>query len=310
MYKLSPAQLRALRASLRPETWADRVKTAEDQAAILDAIDKLRAEGATEDEALAKVGAGWHPSTYQGRRRRFTAAGVEGLINKRPGFVAKKLTPDVKLAICMARRVDPQVSTERIIEAVSAQFGVTLGESTVRAVLHEAGLSRPPGGGAKKEPVTEELQFAGAAFIQLADLGLGASAGLAERIVELARGAPEPEPDAELRDEQAGRMEQGRFGPEYNQARAKGEAKLGSAFRSVEEQRLEVDLRKRKLVHESVETVQRKVQAAIALPLLTEAGRTTQLDDYRGGHGIAEFCGVRYTGDTIEAKQVSRAKVP
>ena len=151
MYKLTPAQLRALRASLRPETWKDRVKKAEVQAAIVEAIDKLRAEGATADEALANVGSDWHPSTYQGRRRRFKAAGVEGLISTRPGFVAQKLTPEVKMAICVARRVDPQVSPERIIEAISAQFGVTLENSRVRAVLHEAGLNLPPGGGAKKE---------------------------------------------------------------------------------------------------------------------------------------------------------------
>ncbi len=218
----------------------------------------------------------------------------------RPGQTPRTLSLEVRQVILALRRADRKMAAGRIAEVVREQFSVSVHESSINKVLKAAGLNRPRGGGATSEPVNEELQVAGATFIQLADQELGVSAGLAEKIVELAREAPEPEPDAELRDEQAGRMEQGRFGPEYNQARAKGDAKLGPAFRSVEEQRQEVDLRKRKLVKESVETVQRKVQGAIALPLLTEAGRTTQLDDYRGGHGIAEFCGVRYTGDTID----------
>lgn len=300
MAKLSPSRLRSLRATLKPETWQARVKSAEEQAAIVEAVASLRSQGLSERAALSQAAPGWHRSTLYGRSRRYKKAGVEGLINKRPGSVPTKVTSEVRQAICLARRMDPQGPTERIIEAVEAQFGLRLGLSTVLAILKEAGLNRPPGGGARKEPEREELQFAGAVFTQIADQDLGCSAGLAKEIAKLAREAPEPEPDAELRDENAGRGENGQFAPAYNEARAKGDSKLGPAFRSVEEQRQEVDLRKRKLVKESPETVQRKVQAAIALPLLTEAGRTTQLDDYRGGHGIAEFCGVRYTGDTID----------
>ncbi|MBM3273609.1 MAG: hypothetical protein FJZ00_00545 [Candidatus Sericytochromatia bacterium] len=55
MPKLPPARIHAIRASLKRETWARRLERAERHSAIVEAIDKLRSEGATEDEALAQV---------------------------------------------------------------------------------------------------------------------------------------------------------------------------------------------------------------------------------------------------------------
>lgn len=300
MPKRTSSELHAIRRSLNPGTWERRVADAEAQVGIIEAVEQAKQEGEPYGDALARLAPGWGKSTYRKRRLKYRRDGVEGLIVLRLGGATRSLRPEVRQVVCALRRADHQMPARRIAEVVKEQFDIAVHESSINKVLKAEGLDRPPGPVGRREPVTEELQFAGAAFFQIAEQELGCSAGLTEKIVELAREAPEPEPDAELRDEQAGREEQGRFGPGYNQARAKGEAKLGPAFRSVEELRQETDLRKRKLVKESPETVQRKVQAVLALPLLTEAGRTTQLNDYRGGHGIAEFCGVRYTGDTID----------
>jgi len=300
VYKLSSAQLRALRAGLKPETWSARVKRAEEMAAIVEAIDRLRSAGLTEDEALAQVAPDLHPSTYHGRRRRWKAAGVEGLINKRPGWLPQKVTPEVRLAVCMARRFDPQIPVPRIIDGIEAQFGIRLGESTVRAVLHEAGLSRPPGGGPRTPKESEDLEFGGAVFFQLADQELCCSKAMAEAILNVARNAPEPDPELLVSDD-AGRDEGGRFTAAYNASRAKGEpGGLGPAFRSVDEKRRETDLRKRRVVQESAETIERKVKVLLALPLLTEAGKTIEVSDWRGSRGVAEFAGAPYTGETLE----------
>lgn len=300
MRKRIASELDAVRRSLKPGTWERRLADADAQSTVIEAVEQAKQQGEPYGAAIARLAPGWGKSTYRKRRRKYRRDGVKGLMNLHLGGATRSLSPEVRQAICLLRRANRQMTAGRIAEVVKEQFGVALDLSSINKVLKAEGLERQRGPVSRKEPVTEELQFAGAAFFQIADQELGCSAGLAEQIVAQARQAPEPEPIAELRDEAAGREEQGRFGPGYNQARAKGDAKLGPAFRSVAEQREEVDLRKRKLVKESLETVQRKVQAAIALPLLTEAGRTTQLDDYRGGHGIAEFCGVRYTGDTID----------
>lgn len=61
MAKRSPAKIQALRR--KPETWRKRVEAAEAQAAAIAAIERARAEGATEPEALARFAPDWHRST-------------------------------------------------------------------------------------------------------------------------------------------------------------------------------------------------------------------------------------------------------
>jgi len=298
--KLPPARIHAIRASLKRETWARRLERAERHSAIVEAIDKLRSEGATEDEALAQVAPDWHPSTYHGRRRRYKAAGVEGLINKRPGSLPSKVTSEIRQAICLARRIDPQVPSERIIAAIAQQFGVRLGTSTVLAILQEAGLSRLQGGGVRKTPEPEDLEFGGGVFWRLADQELGCSKALTETILELARTVPGPDPERLVADDE-GRDEQGRFMAAYNAGRAKEVPRgLGPAFRSVEEKRHETDLRKRRAATESAETIERKVRVLLALPLLTDSGKTIEVSDWRGSRGVAEFAGMPYVGETLE----------
>lgn len=301
MAKRSSAAIHALRRSLKPETWKKRVEAAEAQASIVEAIAQARAEGATEPEALARFAPDWHRSTFHGRRRRYRAGGIEGLISGRKGAPPKTLTAEVRQAICILRRLDPQVPVERIAEVVLAQTGVVASETSIKRVLRDAGLNRPPGGGPRQPLPAEELQFAGAEFFKLADQQVGYSAALAEVLFALREEFPGPPESHEPPDAAVAghRDERGHFTAEYNKAQAKGETDLGPAFRSVAEKRLETDLRRRKLVHEKPETIQRKVLATMALPLLTDTAKTVQLDDYRGGHGVAEFGGP-YQGNTLD----------
>lgn len=290
-------ELQALRRTLQPETWTARVARATEQAAIVAAIDEARSQGATEEEALRRFAPEWDRSTYHGRRRRYRAGGVARLINQRPGKLPEKLSPEVKQVICSLRRLDPQVSVERIADVVEAQCGVRLSPTLIKRVLADEGLNRPRGGGPREAASAEEIQFAGAEFFKLADQQVGYSAQLVQAIDTLRQNLPETSAADSLPD---GRDEQGRFTSAYNEARTKGDGELGSAFRSVSELRQETVLSRRKLVREQNETILRKVQGLLALPLLTDTGKTVQLDDYRGGHGIAEFAGTRYTGDTLD----------
>ena len=290
-------EMHALKRTLKPETWNQRVERAKEHAAIVAAIEEARAEGATEEEALRRYAPDWDRSTYHGRRRRFRAGGMVRLINQRPGKLPEKLSPEVRQVICSLRRLDPQVAVERIADVVEAQCGVRVSPTLIKRVLAAEGLNRPPGGGLREVPAAEELQFAGAMFLKLADVQVGYSAQMVQAIDTLRHAIPETEAHEFSPD---GRDEQGRFTSAYNQARAKGEAEQGQAFRSIEELRKETDLSRRRLAVEQNETIKRKVQGLLALPLLTDTGKTIQLDDYRGGHGIAEFSGTRYTGDTLD----------
>ncbi len=141
-------------------------------------------------------------------------------------------------------------------------------------MLLEAGLNRPRGGGSRKPPQAEELEFGGGIFFQLADEVLGYSKTLTEAISVVGRTVPEPDPCL-LETESEGRDEDGRFTAAYNEARSKDAPHgLGPAFRSVDEKRRETDLRKRRAVKESPATIGRKVKALLSLPLLTDAGKT------------------------------------
>lgn len=288
-------ELSALKASLKPATWEQRVAKAERQALLVEAIEQARREGATEAEALARLAPDLPRSSYHGLRRRYLAGGAARLINRRPGGTIK-LRPEVRQVICALRRPDPHIAVERIAEVVAAQCQVQVGIASIKRVLLAAGLSRPRGGG--RRPIIEELQFAGAVFAQLADVHLGYSAALTDAIVSLRDAlpdavAPPPQPDE-------GRSAQGHFTAAYNQAHRKGDAGVGPVFRSVSTRRQEVDLHARKVVQETPAAIARKVQAVLALPLLTETGKAIQLNDYRGGHGVAEFGGVAYRGDTLD----------
>jgi len=293
-------QLLTLRGRMKPETWERRVATAYANLAMVEAMARARAAGATEAQALADVAPQTGASTYRRLRLKYDRGGLVALISHRPaGTGPRKATPEVRRLIGALRMADPHIAVERIGEVVETQVGVRLSPAQIKRLLVADGLNRPRGGGARRAPVAEPLQFAGAEFFKLGDHQLGYSAALTEALVALRDDIPE------LADEPAGkpataqRDQQGHFTAAYNQAQAKGESDLGPAFRSVTEKRRETDPQRRKLVHEKPETIQRKVLATLALPLLTDTAKAVQLDDYRGGHGVAEFGGP-YRGETLD----------
>lgn len=301
MLDLDRPDLAALKDSLKPATWERRVACAQQQAALVEAMALAIQEGATETAALARLAPKMPRSTFQHLRERYLEGGVARLINRRPAKTRMKLTPEMRLAICLARRVDPQVAVERIAEGVAAQCQVRIGLATIRRVLQAAGLNRRRGPPGRAAPVPEALQYAGAAFVQLADLQLGYSVALTEAVVALRHDLPvEDDGAAPAVVPDDGRDAHGHFTAASNQASRKGAGGLGPAFHSIALRRTQVDLHARKVVQETPDAIARKVRAVVALPLLTPTGKTIQLDDYRGGHGVAEFGGVAYQGDTLD----------
>ncbi len=294
--------LEMLRSRMKPETWERRVAAAHLNLSIVEAMAQVRASGATEAETLARVAPQMGGSTYRRLRLKYHKGGLVALISHRPaGTGPRKVTPEVRRLIGALRMADPQIAVERIGDVVEAQVEVKLSPAQIKRLLAADGLNRPRGGGSHRTPVAEELQFAGAEFFKLGDQQLGYSAALTKALVALREDLPESPPVDDPAGEPATshRDEQGHFTAAYNQAQAKGEGDLGPAFRSVSEKRLETDPHRRKLVHQKPETIQRKILATLALPLLTDTAKAVQLDDYKGGHGVAEFGGP-YRGETLD----------
>ncbi len=307
----------ALRPMLSPETWERRLAEARGHLAMIEAVESAIVAGAANETAAIRAhGNGVDRGTYRRLRGRYQELGFAGLVDQRvPPPEPLKATAEVRLLACGLRSLDPHVAVERIAEVVQRQLGVTVSTTVIKEVLAEAGLNRPPGGGvhpsvlrsrpdvAAPVPSAEDLQFAGGQFLLLADTVSGYSEQMAEALHRAAKtvAAGALAPMAPRQEEAGARDARGRFTAVYNRFNLKPEgAKLGPAFRSVVEKRREVRLDARRLAREGTETIRRKCQAVLMLPLLTDGGRTVQVDDYRAHHGLAELCGHAYAGETLE----------
>jgi transposase len=293
---------------MKPETWERRVARAQAEVALIEAVERAKEEGATYQEALSRLAPGMGQSTYRKRRRRFREDGVEGLILARPApnpAKPKTRTPEVELAIRIARRADPHIKPEQISVLVKEETGMEPKQATIYRVLKAAGLTRRGGRSRKAktgpiEPDGEELHCAGAALIDMVDDLLGYSRHMAAATSSAAQGLPAPQEGAELRDEQHGRSESGCFTAEYNRKRAKAGADLGPTFRSVTETRKEVNLRRLRLVRARQRTLVRKWKGVVMAPVLTSTGKPVDLGDHRGGQAIREITGITYVPDTLD----------
>lgn len=303
------ARLVALAAMLPPEVWQARVAEARAQEAVIVRVRALQDdEGMSETAALARVAPGLHRSTFRNQVSRYMRGGVAGLVDHRPPppTKASKVKPEARAIICALRRVDPHIDVARIGQIVEQQTGIKLSESVIKRELKTAGLQRPRGGGSGRPeaPIkqVEEVLFGGAELLGIMDETLGYSRKMAEAIAEAARAvaASASKPEQPRAEPDGARDENGRFTAAYNELNRKGDAALGPAFRSVEEKRREVDLAERRLASEKLSTIQRKCQALLVLPYLTDNGKTVQVDDYRAHWGLAGACGTSYAGETLE----------
>ena len=300
---LDPA-LEALRLAWPRAFWEERLADAYDRLAMFKAVESAIACGFSEVAACERRGV--DRSTHRDRRRRYKLTGFAGLFNKRLPLTPEplKATPAVRDAICSMRLLDPEVKAERIAQVLALRFKTTVSTTVINRVCVEEKLSRSPAGEheppMRYAPEVTEMLFAGAEFFRLADGDLGYSAAMGEVIVATSRAVAAATPPSEPRPMATGRDALGHFTAESNAANAKGDSALGPAFRAIETKRAEVDLGARRLVTASPATVAGKVSALLALPYLTDTGRSLQVDTYRAQSGIAEACGRSYEGGTLD----------
>jgi hypothetical protein len=277
------ARLVALESALPPNVWQARLDEARAQEAVILKVPALQAsEGLSETAPLAQAAPGLHRSTFRHRVSRYTRGGVAGLVDHTPPppTKASKVTPEARAIICALRRLDPHIEVECIGQMVEQQPSIRLSESLIKRVLVAAGPNRPRGGGSGRSETAirqvEDVLFGGAGFLANMDEATGYSREMAETIATAARtiAAAAPKPEQPREEPDGARDAYGRITATYNAMNRKGDAALGPAFRSVEEKRKEVDLGARALAREKVDTIQRKCQALLVLPYLTDNGKT------------------------------------
>lgn len=255
-----------------------------------------RSGGVTWAEAQARVGLSMPHSTFHRRRKALAESGVDGLVDHRhpppPTFTAEIRGFVEGLGVS-----DPAMPTASMQTMVKNRFSVTVSIRTLQEALQKAGLARPRVRSAtetaptqdaattsettgESAPEREDLGGAGLVWLRVASDLTGYGREMAAVVSGVARNLDPPvEPipvDRENRDEK------GRFQPEYNAPRERRDPEVGAVFESVDVKRADKDLTRLSIVGTSLETVENKLLALVALPVVSDRGRFDGVTEPRG----------------------------
>lgn len=210
-------------------------------------------------------------------------------------------TPEAwRAAVEALGALSPVPSCEQIRTALVRRFGeaARLGDTTIRAILHAAGLATSGPVAPSKEKVVELSGGGGLVLLLAAARETGATEQMAEAVSRLARRQVAPANGG--RPEAGGRDEAGHFTAEYNQFRLAQLAEQDLPFfRSVTEARPEKDLTRLRLCRLSPRTLANHLLCLTALPLVTERRGTVGLDGPAGAW-LAALDSVPYRAKTLE----------
>jgi hypothetical protein len=293
---LYPSLLR-VRASIPAEEWDRRVREADQQAGLLQAVRERMAAGQGRGAAIREVIPEGSVATWLTRLSRFETGGRDALIGRRiPVVSPERLTPEIGAFIQGLLAVRPELRSREIVPLVREKYGLTLAASTVRYFLRSVGQSHPVGR-PKRTSSVEALPLAGAELLKAIDTKVGATAALAH---DLAIGlALLPEGEGETRDDRANRDGRGRFLKSYNGAEARRPGEPGRRFRSVAELRVGKDLRAMRTANSTEASVHRKVASLVLLPVAVQSPRWEALSHWQGDR-LGGLVGVPYQARTLD----------
>jgi len=239
-------------------------------------------------------------TTWVARLKRYERGGADALIDQRkPVRGRSKLTPAlVAMVRGLVRGFGRPMYSPEVQRELEALTGEVYSEATVRRAMAQAGVSQPTGRPAGRVDV-EPHPLAGAELLLACEAEVGAVRHLAEALHEAVQALPAPK--GEVVDEREHRDGLGRFTAAYNRAQAasRSEAELGARFASVEQKRAHKDLRQMRLTQTSVETLERKLRALMALPMVTDSPRWAALRHWQGDH-LAALVGIAYHPSTLD----------
>lgn len=245
-------------------------------------------------EAQARVGLVMPHSTFHQRLAKLLKSGVEGLVDhRRPP--PSPLTAEIRGFMEGLGQGDAAMSTKSIRARVQERFSVDFSIRTIEEVLQSVGLARPRTRIASKPPVPvpvttsepapqredrEELGGAGLAWLRVASDLSSYGREMAGVVSEVARSLPPPVETIPV--DNADRDDKGRFLPEYNAVRERRDEWVGAVFESVDDKRVDKDLTRLSIAGTTVETLENKLLALMALPVVSERGRFNGVTEPRG----------------------------
>ena len=294
--------LRRLQDALPVEEWDRRVDEAAQHREVLDRVLARVDAGASKRAAIRAEVPDEPETTWVARLKRYERGGAEALIDHRvppdpDGH--RKLTPElVAMVRGLVRGFGRPMYSPDVQRELEALTGVSYSEATVRRAMAQAGVAQPTGRPTDRIEL-EAHPLAGAELLLACDLESGAVQHLAEAVHKAVRALPAPE--GEVADEREHRDDLGRFTAAYNRAHAasRTEAELGARFDSVELKRAHKDLRKMRVAQASVETLERKLRALMALPMVTDSPRWAALRHWQGEH-LGALVDIAYQPDTLD----------
>lgn len=283
------------------------LEKAEREATQLREIERLkREEGVPFGEGMRRVGLLLPHATFYRRQEALNQHGVEGLLDRRHPPPAR-LTAEIRGYLAGLAQRTPRPTIDELRQSVLERYGEAFAPRSIQQALHDAGVAgpafrftrskQPAALAVAKEPVVEEhLGGLGLALLTLADDLTGYTRGMAQVIEQVTERLPPPTPvtqeERELRDWR------GRFLPTYNDARERRDPEVGAVFESVETKREDKDLGRLQINGTSPETLQRKLLALMALPVVTDRGHFDGATDVRGTW-LASLEGIDYMPETL-----------
>lgn len=238
-------------------------------------------------------------STFRRWKARYEEMGIDGLIDSRLPPRAQSIPVAVREVICTLRRADPQCDVATIIAHVEKHHDVQVGASTVKQILHEAGLARrsgPPSGNPHNGE--QRLELAGMKLIEAAAVQTGYTDALTRAVLAtVAQAAGDDKKGAAV--DTSGRDDFGRFESAHNERYRKKEGDaIGPGFASVEVTRATKKAGRFHVNQVEPEIIERKIWALMVSPLLG----TGRWDGIRVARGdlLGELCGYPYMPSTLD----------
>jgi len=207
------------------------------------------------------------------------------------------LTPEIRGFIVGVGESDRSMPTRAIQAQAAQRFGRQFSLRSVEDVLKSAGLARslelfkPKGPIAEASATTaeatsaarterEDLGGAGLAWLRVASELTGYGRAMAQVVSEVARSVPPPAEPIPV--DRSHRDERGQFLREYNAPRARLDPQVGAVFESVDDKRVKKDLTRLSIRGTKPETIENKLLALMALPVVSDRGRFDGVTEPRG----------------------------
>lgn len=283
---------RTLRAKLKDQRWQRIVAESHERATVFDAIVAHQADtGCSWRQAVADAAPSlpWptfvhHKRNYQSRSGPTWERLLDGRVPHDPSH-----TEQVKLAACLLRQFDPDMSTQTAGDHLLRRFGDEgkVSETWLKRVWAEAGLNRPVGAppGIKRKRKSATFHGgAGLAMLLAAEAEVGATAKLAVAAHAAAKLQATWQKPESVVDDATDRDDKGHFTPEYNARRredvASGEA--DNRWSTDASKAARRDLSSLSTLVAKPETTAARMLAMGAVPLLTERRGFDGLDGPAG----------------------------